>query len=155
MVALPIAGGCHCGALRYEVSQPPVMIYNCHCTNCQKISGGPFSTPATIFEAALVFTKGEPARVEWKADSGTVRFGLFCAACGGRIANGQTPTNGMLSLRSGTFDDASWVEPVGDIWIRSAQAWVTLPENRLRAEQQPADYAPFLERYRAQKRFGE
>ena len=42
MVKLPLVGGCQCGALRYEVSAAPVMVYNCHCTNCQKIGGGAF-----------------------------------------------------------------------------------------------------------------
>ena len=54
---------------------------------------------------------------------------------------------------SGTLDDTSWIEPVGDIWTRSAQPWVALSDDRLRTEQQPADYAPFIERFRAQGRF--
>ena len=150
-VSPPLAGGCACGALRYELSTPPLMIYNCHCANCQKITGSAFTVAATVPEAGLAFTKGEPKRVTWKADSGNERFGLFCGACGSRIANGQTPTNGLLSLRAGTFDDTSWVEPVGDIWTKSAQGWVTF--RGLTAEGQPRDYGPFLEAYRAQARF--
>ncbi len=59
MVRLPLVGGCQCGALRYEVTHPPLMIYNCHCTNCQTIGGGAFGTPATVLEASFKFTKGE------------------------------------------------------------------------------------------------
>ncbi len=154
MVSLPIEGGCQCGALRYQISAPPLMVYNCHCTNCQKIGGGPFGTPATVLEASFAFVAGEPSTVEWTSDAGNVRFGWFCGACGSRIAHGQRPSaGGILSVRSGTFDDTSWVEPVGDIWVRSKQPWVTLPEGRLRADQQPTDYGPFIERYRAQGRF--
>ena len=54
-VDLPLAGGCFCGALRYQVSMPPMMVYNCHCTNCQKVSGGAFSTAVTILEAGFEF----------------------------------------------------------------------------------------------------
>jgi hypothetical protein len=153
MVSLPLVGGCHCGALRYSVTQAPLMIYNCHCTNCQKVSGGAFSTPATILEAAFSFTKGEPQTFEWTSDAGTTRFGYSCSRCGGRIANGQVPTNGILSLRTGTLDDPSWVEPVGDIWLRSAQPWVPIPPTRIQVEQQPEDYAPFVAAFRAQGRF--
>jgi hypothetical protein len=149
--ALPLAGGCFCGALRYELSLPPLMIYNCHCANCQKITGSAFTVAATVYESALGFTKGEPQRISWKADSGTERFGLFCGACGSRIANGQTPSNSLLSLRAGTFDDTSWVEPAGDIWTKSAQPWVSF--RKLTTEGQPKDYAPFVETYRAQGRF--
>lgn len=150
-VTLPQTGGCHCGALRYELAAPPLMIYNCHCTNCQKITGSAFTVAATIPEAAFRFTKGAPKTVEWKSDAGNIRFGYFCADCGTRIAHGQIPSIGMLSLRAGTFDDTSWVEPVGDIWTRSAQKWVKLLP--LTAEGQPRDYGPFIERYRAQERF--
>lgn len=150
-VSLPQTGGCACGALRYQLSAPPLMIYNCHCANCQKITGSAFTVSATVPESALIFTKGEPRRTSWKADSGNERFGLFCGDCGSRIANGQTPSIGMLSLRAGTFDDTSWVEPVGDIWMRSAQKWIR--PLALQAEGQPKDYAPFIESYRAQQRF--
>jgi hypothetical protein len=29
---LPQTGGCQCGALRYEITQAPIMVYTCHCT---------------------------------------------------------------------------------------------------------------------------
>lgn len=149
--SLPQLGGCACGALRYQLTAAPLMIYNCHCTNCQKITGSAFTISATVPEAALAFTQGTPRRVEWTADSGNARFGLFCGDCGSRIANGQVPSIGMLSLRAGTFDDTAWVEPVGDIWTRSAQRWLKF--ERLRSEGQPTDYAPFVAAYHAQERF--
>lgn len=154
MPTLPLEGGCSCGALRYRISQAPVMVYNCHCTNCQKISGGAFSTPVTVREAGFAFTKGEPARIEWTSDAGNRRVGLFCGACGTRIANGQVQSSGVLSLRSGTLDDVSWIEPAADQWTRSAQPWVTFPEDRLKFETGPDDYAPIVAAYRAQGRWG-
>jgi hypothetical protein len=139
--------------LRYAINQAPLMVYNFHCTNCQTIGGGAFSTPLTAFEAGFEFTKGAPRTYEWTSDAGNRRFGWFCGDCGSRIAHGQVPSAGILSVRSGTLDDTSWVEPVGDIWIRSAQPWVALSNDRLKAEQQPTDYGPFVERFRQQGRF--
>jgi len=148
-----LVGGCLCGGVRYRLTQPPLMIYNCHCTNCQKITGSAFVVSATIIASSFEITKGEPKRYEWMSDAGNERFGLFCGNCGGRIAHGQTPPNGFLSLRAGTFDDTSWIEPVGDIWTKSAQPWIKFSGDRLSTEGQPTDYAPFIERYRAQGRF--
>jgi hypothetical protein len=152
-VPLPLAGGCSCGAIRYEVSSAPLMVYNCHCTNCQKVSGGAFSTAITILEAGFALVAGEPRTIEWSSDAGNLRYGVFCGSCGSRIANGQRPAAGFLSLRAGTLDDPSWIRPVGDIWLRSAQPWVTVTESRLRAERQPQDYAPYIERFNAQGNF--
>ena len=150
MPTLPLVGGCSCGALRYELSAPPLMVYNCHCTNCQKIGGAAFHTAATVMESAVRFTAGVPSRVEWTADSGARRFGCFCGACGTRIANGAVPSNGVLSLRTGTLDDTSWVRPVGDTFTSSAQPWVSFVEGGLRYERAPPDWSPFVAAFAAQ-----
>lgn len=152
-VVLPLAGGCHCGGLRYEVAAPPLMIYNCHCANCQKIGGGAFAISATVPEAAFGFVAGTPKEIEWMSDAGNRRFGWFCGDCGSRIAHGQKPSIGFLSLRAGTLDDTGWVEPVGDIWTKSAQPWVTFAPGRLLAEGQPSDYAPYVAAFAAQRKF--
>jgi hypothetical protein len=47
-------------------------------------------------------------------------------------------------MRSGTLDDTSWVEPVGDIWTRSAQSWVAPSHDRIRFERQPTNYASLI-----------
>ena len=73
-VALPIAGGCQCGELRYEITAAPLMIYACHCTNCQRISGSAFGLAATIVEDSLEFTHGEPQKVSWQSEAGNERY---------------------------------------------------------------------------------
>ncbi len=147
-VSLPIEGGCQCGALRYEVVAPPVMIYACHCTNCQRIAGSAFGLPAAILEDSLRFTSGEPREVEWQAASGNVRYGTYCGDCGCRIAHGQKPSIGFLSLRSGTFDDASWVVPAAHIWTTSAQPWFKFDPAEILCDEQPTDYGPIVEKFK-------
>lgn len=149
MVSLPLEGGCQCEALRYQVSAPPLTVYCCHCTTCQKISTSAFAISAIIPEASFAFTKGEPKRIEWVADSGSQRFGWFCGDCGSRIAHGQSPSRGFLSLRAGTLDDTSWVRPVGHIWMQSAQSWMTFEPDALLCDVQPDNYGPYAERFRA------
>ena len=153
MTDLPLTGGCHCGAVRYEVRAAPRMVLNCHCTNCQKITGSAFATNAYIDEASFAFTKGEPKIVRWTADSGTERWGAFCGDCGSRIAHGSTPSKGGLALRGGTLDDVSWLEPVADIWTDSAQPWVEFPESRARFPKQHTDAKPLFAAFEAQGHF--
>lgn len=146
-VPLPLTGRCQCGALRYGVRDAPWVVYACHCTNCQKQSGSAFVLSAAIPEGALSFTAGEPSRFSWTSDAGTERYGLFCGSCGGRIANGQTPSIGIFSLRAGTLDDTSWVRPAGHIWMRSAQPWFRSDPEDVLCDGQPTDYTPFIERF--------
>jgi hypothetical protein len=148
-VTLPIEGGCQCGALRYRIIAAPLMIYACHCTNCQRIAGSAFGLATTITENSLEFTSGEPSRVEWRSDAGNTRYGTFCGRCGCRIAHGQMPTNGVLSLRAGTFDDTSWVVPAGHIWTRSAQPWFQFGADDILWDAQPKDYVPIIEKFKS------
>ena len=148
-VALPIEGGCQCGALRYRIVSAPLMIYACHCANCQRIAGSAFGLATTITEDSLEFTVGKPHVVEWPSDAGNRRYGTFCGDCGCRIAHGQIPSNGILSLRAGTFDDASWVVPAGHIWTGSAQPWFEFGADDILCEAQPTDYVPFIQKFKA------
>ncbi len=152
-IVLPIEGGCQCGTLRYAIHSAPLMIYACHCANCQRISGSAFALATAITEASLEFTSGAPKRVEWRSDSGNERYGLFCADCGCRIAHGQMPSNGILSLRAGTFDDPGWIVPTGHIWTRSAQPWFEFGADDILCETQPSDYTPFIEKFRSDVSF--
>jgi len=152
-ISLPIKGGCQCGALRYQISAAPLMIYACHCANCQRIAGSAFGLAATLTEASLEFTTGTPKKIVWQSDAGNERYGTFCGECGCRIAHGQTPSNGVLSLRAGTFDDTSWVVPSGHIWTRSAQPWFKFGKDDILCDVQPTDYVPFIERFKADTSF--
>ena len=148
-VALPLEGGCQCGALRYELNAAPITLYACHCSNCQKQTGSAFVLSTVIPEAAFSFTEGKPGKTEWEADSGAQRFGYYCKDCGNRIANGQTPSTGILSLRAGNFDDTSWVRPAGHIWVKSAQPWIKFDKDDLLCDKQPTEYGPYVERFRS------
>ena len=45
-----INGGCQCGQIRYEVSGEPIVLYRCHCTECQRQSGSAFGMSMWIKE---------------------------------------------------------------------------------------------------------
>jgi hypothetical protein len=58
--SLPLLGGCACGAIRYEITTFPQLLYACHCTDCQTQSGSAFALNMPVDTNALRFVKGEP-----------------------------------------------------------------------------------------------
>ena len=60
MTEFEATGGCLCGEVRFQITASPLAAYYCHCTMCQRATGGPFSTSATVPIEALAITKGEP-----------------------------------------------------------------------------------------------
>ena len=41
--SLPMTGGCQCGAIRYEITSFPLLLYTCNCTDCQRQTGSAFA----------------------------------------------------------------------------------------------------------------
>ena len=38
-----MTGGCQCGAIRYEITSFPLLLYTCNCTDCQRQTGSAFA----------------------------------------------------------------------------------------------------------------
>jgi hypothetical protein len=125
--SFPQTGGCICGAVRYQLTAPPLAVYRCHCKDCQRHSGGPFSM-SMVIDPETLEVSGELAHYDKTADSGRVIRQFFCPVCDTRVYH-QPMTSPQLVLKPGTLDDLSWAVPVGSIWTASAMPWVTIPED--------------------------
>lgn len=69
-VSSTFAGGCACGAIRYECFAEPILSFNCHCLNCQKASGSAFASCMIVPSADFRLVKGEPKYHTVTADNG-------------------------------------------------------------------------------------
>lgn len=49
----PLAGGCACGLIRYQLTLPPLIVHACYCTACQRQTGSAFALNAAIETSAL------------------------------------------------------------------------------------------------------
>jgi hypothetical protein len=120
----PITGRCLCGAVTYSVDADPVVQAACHCTDCQRQTGGPFSVIVGVPRAALnvegstlssYSTIGE--------DHGGETQRSFCTACGAPVFSIAAVMPELAFIKAGSLDDASWVEPSVEAWTSSAQPW--------------------------------
>jgi hypothetical protein len=132
---LPQTGGCQCGKVRYEVTEAPLNVYTCHCLDCQRLTSSAFSLGVIVPETGFRLTGIEPRSLQRMADSGRTNVRLVCPECGSWVSGMKR--EGVVRLRGGTLDDTSWLRPTRHIWIRSKQAWVTLPEGDEVFEGQP------------------
>jgi hypothetical protein len=121
----PLTGGCHCGAIRYEVSQAVTNVVACHCANCRRISGAGSSHNAIIATSALTFTAGTPKRyTDTKAASGNPLYRFFCADCGSSLYSQREKMPEMSVLKVGTLDDASGLKIAMNAWTEVALPWM-------------------------------
>lgn len=138
-IALPLTGGCQCGAVRYEVRAAPLALYACHCTDCQRQSSSAFGLSMPVPRAALAVT-GTTATYTRVNAAGRTVDGHFCAACGTRLYHAPSRNPAIVNLKPGTLDDARWLRPVAHVWTCSAQAGTVLPPDALHYAGQPENF---------------
>lgn len=117
-------GGCLCGAVRYRLKGEPLAVAVCHCTHCQKQSGGMFSTNLVVPEALYEQT-GETRVFHDRGDSGQAVLRHFCGACGSPILSEVAVMPGLKLVKAGTLDDFSGLTPSVEVYTDHAAAWVT------------------------------
>ena len=76
-----VTGGCGCGQVRFEISQPSLGQGFCHCRTCQRFIGAPVVGWVSFPMEAVRFTEGEPTYYE---SSLICRRG-FCGRCGSSL----------------------------------------------------------------------
>jgi hypothetical protein len=125
--ALPLTGGCPCGAIRYEIGAIPLLLYACHCTNCQRQSGSAFALNMPVAADTFRLVRGEPKGWRRLSPSGAETVSWFCNDCAGRIHGTRPNRPASVTVRAGSLDDTSWLTPVAHMFVRSAQSWLYLP----------------------------
>ncbi|MBS0530293.1 MAG: GFA family protein [Proteobacteria bacterium] len=136
--SLPLAGGCSCGAIRYEISALPLTLYTCNCTNCQRASGSAFALNMPVATRDFRIVKGEPKGWRHVSPSGAKVTAWFCGECGARLHGEREGRPDSINVRAGTLDDTSWLVPVAHIYMQSAQPWVQPAPDAVCFETQPA-----------------
>jgi hypothetical protein len=82
--APPLTGGCVCGGVRFEVTEPLVGSGWCHCTRCQRRTGTPASPSGATAPGSFRVTEGEALVTEWAPPGGGF-IKAFCSVCGGHL----------------------------------------------------------------------
>jgi hypothetical protein len=124
-ISLPLTGGCLCGAIRYEITSKPLLMFLCHCYDCQRASGAA-SVPVAFFKAkAFKLTQGELTFFSNPRLEGGRHMRGFCATCGSRLTGGQQDgkENHFIGVTAGSLDDSSWFRPQQNIFASQAQPW--------------------------------
>ncbi len=125
---IEFVGGCLCDVIRYEVRGEPVRILNCHCDDCRRTTGSSFGTYVFINESDLTILQGTPKSFEHPNDSGVTMTKQFCGICGTQLFAKGSRAGGIIHVKVGTIDDASFVRPAMDIFVSKKLPFVRLSD---------------------------
>ena len=125
-------GGCQCGNIRYRLTGKPLMLYVCHCSDCQKQSGSAFGMSLIMPPRQVEFIQGAQTLRSWDTPGGDGRIKRchYCPDCGTRIMHGSDDATQNVSIKAGSLDDTRGLQPSAHIWLRSAQPWVKVDRSQ-------------------------
>jgi hypothetical protein len=118
---MAITGGCHCGAIRYEVEGEALTHALCHCTDCRRSAGAPLVGWTMYPQGSLEVTKGTP-KTYASSEHGRRRF---CGACGtGLFYTNEQMLPGIVDIQSATYDDPEAVPAQVHIQVADRIGWM-------------------------------
>lgn len=127
--ALPLTGGCGCGAVRFEISEPLVAAAYCHCMRCQRRTGTAVQASAKVAPGSFALTAGEEHLHAWSPGGGLDKF--FCGECGSALLARDPDDDEVSIVRLGAIDGDPGVRPAAHQFVAYAAAWEPIPDDGL------------------------
>lgn len=116
------AGGCMCGAVRYESQVAPLVVAHCHCVDCRKSSGTGHCTHLAVPKDAFTAT-GALSFYARPADSGNVVERGFCPTCGAAVYSTNAGMPDLVFPRASSLDDPEVAKPQMVVYASRAPSW--------------------------------
>jgi hypothetical protein len=125
-----VTGRCLCGAIRFELTEPATAAGYCHCTRCQRRTGGATSAQARIDGRTFRLLHGEELVKAWRHPEGGFEK-CFCSGCGAHLFSRNPDDPTQMSIRMGAFDGDPGVRPSWRAYVAYAAPWEPIPDDGL------------------------
>jgi hypothetical protein len=123
-------GGCLCGRVRFELTEPAMRAGYCHCTRCQHRTGAAASPQARIDGRTLRLLQGGDLVKSWRHPEGGFEK-CFCGECGAHLFSRNPDHPEEMSVRLGAFDGDPGVRPIWRAFVAYAAPWEAIPDDGL------------------------
>jgi len=125
---MELSGRCYCGAIHYQASGDPVIKVQCHCRECQYLSGGNANLTIGMPADGFRYTQGTPKRFA-RSDLDNPVTREFCPECGTQLlTKAPAALPDVMLVKVGTLDDPSVFTPDMAIFAADKQAFHHIPE---------------------------
>ncbi|KAI8629399.1 Mss4-like protein [Xylariaceae sp. FL1651] len=120
---------CLCGSIKAAIQGDPFRTNLCHCSSCQKNTGGAFGSLAAYTAEKITFTESEPSVMKTYEDtspeSGRVLYRSFCGKCGSPVRLTRPGNDNIVVVPVGIIDgDKSAFKPQLEFFCRGKADWV-------------------------------
>lgn len=123
-----LSGRCFCGAVRYKVDDAFLYAFNCHCSNCRRVTGSAFKPFAAIEATCLTLIAGADRLL---IHGEGAAHDVHCGVCGSFLYS-MLDHGKRAHVAMGTLIDTPSIRPGAHIFVGSKAPWYditdTLPQ---------------------------
>jgi len=124
---MKLEGGCYCGGVRYVAEGDPIMKAQCHCRECQYMTGGGVNHVMGMPADGFSYTKGQPSQFT-RSDLERPVTREFCPTCGTHLATRAPGFPGVILKVGGLDEPSQYGGPMIAIYTIDKQAWHQIPD---------------------------
>ena len=125
-----VTGGCVCGGVRFEVTEPFLWAGYCHCTRCQRRTGTAAAASARVKPGSFRILAGEElVRAYVPPDGGFLK--AFCSACGSALWAESPDDPEVKGIRLGALDGDPGITLSYRQFVAYAAPWEQIPDDGL------------------------
>ena len=125
-----LSGGCMCGAVRFELTEPPLRALYCHCKRCQRRTGSAFAVSAVTAPGSFTVTSGADRIATYRPDGGGWHKS-YCSECGSHLFANHPEDGARIAVRMGALDQDPGIRPSAHQFVNYAATWLPLPDDGL------------------------
>ncbi|MFP6814440.1 MAG: GFA family protein [Pseudomonadales bacterium] len=134
---MEVQGGCYCGAVRYQSEGDSRFNAQCHCRECQYLTGGSPNVFMAMPLAGFSYTKGAP-KTFTRSDIDNPVTREFCGECGTHLTTRAPGMADAVILKIGSMDDpGQFPGPQVAIYCLDKQSFHAVPEGVAEFERLP------------------
>jgi hypothetical protein len=127
---------CSCGSLRVETTGEPTLVAACHCRDCQRRTGAPYSVSAYFKKAQVREEGASKVYIRDGQEGRKLRF-CFCPSCGTSVYWEAEYLPDDIGVAVGTFTDPLFPAPTLSVWEEFRHPWVQFAHDLGQLSQQP------------------
>ncbi len=113
-----LKGGCLCGGVRYEVDAAITVAGECHCTRCQRVSGGASVAGFIVAPDKFQVVAGEDLLGTYVEEGFTTRH--HCTTCGSGVFGSADE---FVVVHAGSLEDGSAFESQFHMMVDHKAPW--------------------------------
>jgi len=115
-------GHCHCSQVKFETDLLPMIVAQCNCTSCRRLTG--IVGVRAMYGQDEVNWNGALSEYVYQGGSGGNIYTQHCPNCHTNVYATLDAIEGVYSIPMGMFSDPTILKPKLEIWTDAKLSWL-------------------------------